>query len=46
MAERLQILQHAHKVVHQNAQEQGVKYKANFDSKTAQHNSQLGKKFG
>jgi hypothetical protein len=34
-AERLQLLQHTHKVAHQNAQEKGLKYKDNFDAKAA-----------
>ncbi len=43
-AERLQILQHARKVVNQNVAEQGQKYKASYDSKTAPHKFSIGQK--
>ena len=43
-AERMQILHHARKVAHQHAQEQGAKYKSNFDSKAAQHKFSIGQK--
>jgi len=43
-AERLQILQHAHKMAHGTATEQGKKYKLNYDVKAAPHNFKIGQK--
>ncbi len=36
-AERLQMLQHACQVTRQHAEQQGLKYKANFDKNSAPH---------
>jgi len=43
-AERLQILQHACKIAHDNGSEQGKKYKFNYDSKAAPHKFKIGQK--
>ncbi len=40
----MQILQHARKIAIQNAQEQGIKYKQNYDAKAAQHKFVVGQK--
>ena len=43
-AERLQILQHARKMAHETATEQGKKYKLNYDTKAAPHKFKIGQK--
>jgi transposase InsO family protein len=43
-AERLQILQHACKLAHETATEQGKKYKLNYDSKAAPHKFKIGQR--
>jgi len=43
-AERLQILQHACKLAHETATEQGKKYKFNYDSKAAPQKFKIGQK--
>ncbi len=43
-AERLQILQHACKMAHDTATEQGKKYKLNYDVKSAPHKFKIGQK--
>jgi hypothetical protein len=44
-AERLQILQHARKIAHETATEQGKMYKLSYDSKVAPHKFTIGKIF-
>ncbi len=41
-ADRLQILQHARKMAHETATEQGKKYKLTYDTKTAPHKFKIG----
>ncbi len=43
-AERLQILQHACQVACQHAEQQGIKYKNNFDKNAAPHNFKIDQK--
>jgi hypothetical protein len=43
-AERLQILQHARKMAHDTATEQGNKYKFNYDVNAAPHKFKIGQK--
>jgi hypothetical protein len=43
-AEGLQLLQHARKLVHQTAEQQGEKYKHQFNQKAAPHNFTVGPK--
>jgi hypothetical protein len=43
-AERLQILQHARKMAHESATDQGKKYKANYDAKAQPHKFKIGQK--
>jgi len=43
-AEGLQLLQHARQVACQHAEQQGQKYKANFDKHTTSHNFQIDQK--
>jgi transposase InsO family protein len=43
-AERLQMLQHARQVARQHAEQQGIKYKANFDKHSAPHKFALDQK--
>jgi hypothetical protein len=42
--ERLQILQHTHKIAHEIATEQDKKYKLSYDSKAAPHKFTIGQK--
>jgi len=44
VAERLHLLQQDPKLAHQSAQDQGEKYKHNFDLKTSIHNFKVGQK--
>jgi len=37
-AERLQLLQHARQIARKHAEQQGLKYKTNFDTHAAPHN--------
>jgi hypothetical protein len=43
-AERLQLLQHARQVARQHAEQQGIKYKDNFDKHAAPHNFKIDQK--
>ncbi len=43
-AERLQILQHARKMAHETATDQGKKYKFNYDTKAQPHKFKIGQK--
>jgi len=43
-AERLQILQHARKMAHESATDQGKKYKAYYDAKAQPHQFKIGQK--
>jgi len=43
-AERLQMLQHARQVVRQHAEQQGIKYKANFDKNSVSHKFTIDQK--
>jgi hypothetical protein len=44
LAECLQLLRHARQVTHKNAEQQGLKYKLNFDQKAAPHKFKVGQK--
>jgi hypothetical protein len=43
-AERLQLLQHARQIARQHAEQQGIKYKDNFDKNSAPHNFKIDQK--
>jgi hypothetical protein len=43
-AERLQMLQQAHRLAQQSASEQGEKYKISYDKKSVQHKFEIGQK--
>jgi hypothetical protein len=42
--ERLQMLQHTRQVARQHAEQQGIKYKANFDKNSAPHKFHIEQK--